>query len=298
MQFPTSGPSCGQLRRRRARGVRQTDPGITPTTTTRSSPSTRTGACTSTGRSAASDAVYTAPFGLTLGLGTYYRSGAPFPFGWYNVFYPDLLTTYPWRGHRRFRRPLPATYEANISLGYTFNVWRVSIRRPFTCSNLLDRQAVTDISEDFTRRHFCLEAAGCTPANTRLLAAHFDRLGPVPFGEGVPDEHWAEPTLRRIRGRSGLASDFFLIASFALRRGFAPLFFSHRAPGVGLDSPWRYPCDAPSFSSLPRPSPRLRFLPRPGAAVHESEGTVPSRRVPGRAGDPRPPRCGNGEAGA
>ena len=147
------------------------------------------------------DAVYTAPFGLTVGLGTYYRSGAPVSrYGWYNVFYPDLLH-YVTRGEDSAVSDgrLPATYEANISLGYTFNVGRVSITPTLYVFNLLDRQAVTDISEDFNPDGtFCLEAAGCTPANTPgYTQRNFDRLGTVPFGEGVPNENWAEPTLRQ-----------------------------------------------------------------------------------------------------
>ena len=147
------------------------------------------------------DAVYTAPFGLTLGLGAFYRSGAPVArYGWYNVFYPDLLHLVT-RGEDSAVSDgrLPATYEANLALSYTFNVGPVSITPAIYVFNLLDRQAVTDVEEGFnTDGTFCLATAGCTPANTaEYTQRNFDRLGTLAYGAPVPQEDWARPTGRQ-----------------------------------------------------------------------------------------------------
>jgi outer membrane receptor protein involved in Fe transport len=153
------------------------------------------------------DTVYTAPFGLSVGLGAYYRSGAPVSrYGWYNVFYPNLLHLLT-RGEDTAVSDgrLPATYEANISLGYTFNFGRVSVTPTLYVFNLLDRQATTDVEEDFNSNGtFCLNAAGCTATTISeetgepdMSQRNFDRLGTVPFGSPLPQDDWAKPTGRQ-----------------------------------------------------------------------------------------------------
>jgi len=153
------------------------------------------------------DAVYTTPFGLTVGLGAFYRSGAPVSrYGWYNDFYPDLLHLVT-RGRDKAVSDgrLAATYETNLSLGYTFNVGRISITPAVYVFNVLDRQAVTDVTETFNPDGtFCLNAGGCTNTTINpdtgqpdLTARNFARLGRVPFGKPLPQEAWARPTARQ-----------------------------------------------------------------------------------------------------
>jgi outer membrane receptor protein involved in Fe transport len=153
------------------------------------------------------DAVYTAPFGLSVGLGAFYRSGAPVSrYGWYNDFYPDLLH-YVTRGEDNAVSGgrLPATYEVNLSLGYTVNVGPVSITPAVYIFNLLNRQAVTDVTEGFnTDGTFCLNAGGCTNTTINpdtgqpdLTDRNYARLGRVPYGGGLPQEAWARPSARQ-----------------------------------------------------------------------------------------------------
>ena len=147
------------------------------------------------------DAVYTAPFGLSVGIGGFYRSGAPVSrYGWYNVFYPDLLHLVT-RGEDSAVSDgrLPAEFEANLSLGYTFNIGPVSITPALYVFNLLDRQGVLQINEDFnTDGSFCEIAAGCTPANSpEYSQRNFERLGTLGFGDPMPRDDWARPQLRQ-----------------------------------------------------------------------------------------------------
>jgi hypothetical protein len=147
------------------------------------------------------DAVYTAPFGLSVGLGAFYRSGAPVSrYGWYNVFYPDLLHLVT-RGEDSAVSDgrLTAEFEANLSLGYTFNIGPVSITPALYVFNLLDRQGVLQIDEDFNPDGtFCELASGCTPSNTpEYTQRNFDRLGTLAFGDPLPQENWARPQLRQ-----------------------------------------------------------------------------------------------------
>jgi hypothetical protein len=152
------------------------------------------------------DAAYTAPFGLNVGLGAYYRSGPPVSrYGWYNVFYPDLLHLVQ-RGNDKTvsNGRLTGQYEANLSVGYTFNVGPVSITPALYVFNLLDRQGVTDINEDFNGNGtFCTDAAGCglninpETGEPWMTQRNFDRLGTVARGQPLPNEEWARPTARQ-----------------------------------------------------------------------------------------------------
>jgi hypothetical protein len=75
----------------------------------------------------------------------------------------------------------------------------VSITPAIYVFNLLNRQGVTDVEESFNPDGtFCLEEAGCTPANTEgFTQRNFDRLGTVPFGSPIPQEGWAKPSARQ-----------------------------------------------------------------------------------------------------
>jgi len=147
------------------------------------------------------DAVYTAPFGLNVGIGAFYRSGPPVSrYGWYNVFYPDLLHLVQ-RGNDTTVSGgrLPGQYEANLSLGYTINLGAVSITPAIYIFNVLNRQGVTDVGEDFNPDGtFCLNTAGCTPANTpEYTQRNFDRLGTLAYGAPLPQKDWAKPSARQ-----------------------------------------------------------------------------------------------------
>ncbi len=152
------------------------------------------------------DTVYTAPFGLSVGLGAYYRSGAPVSrYGWFNDFYPDLLHLVT-RGRDSAVSDgrLPAEFEANLSLGYTFNVGPVSITPALYVFNLLDRQGVLQIDEDFNPdNNFCDNPAGCglndqsRTGQPYLTQRNFDRLGTVANGDPFPTADWARPQLRQ-----------------------------------------------------------------------------------------------------
>jgi hypothetical protein len=143
---------------------------------------------------------------LNVGLGAYYRSGPPVSrYGWYNVFYPDLLHLVP-RGSDKSvsNGRLTGQYEANISLGWTFNMGPVSITPQLYVFNLLDRQGVTDVLEDFnTDGTFCLDTAGCglnvneETGQPWLTQRNFDRLGTVAYGQPIPQEDWAKPSGRQ-----------------------------------------------------------------------------------------------------
>jgi outer membrane receptor protein involved in Fe transport len=92
------------------------------------------------------DAVYTAPFGLTAGLGFYVRSGLPISkLGWFNDFYPDLL----YLNTRGSDGRNPTEYEANVTLGYNLNVGPVTITPMVYVFNVLNRQTVQSVDSTF-----------------------------------------------------------------------------------------------------------------------------------------------------
>ncbi len=147
------------------------------------------------------DAVYTAPFGLTMGFGAYYRSGPPVSRnGWYNDFYGNELHLVP-RGSdfTVSGGRLPSQYEANLSLGYSIKMGKVSVTPAVYIFNVLNRQGITDVQEDFNPQGtFCENTAGCTPANTPdYTQRNFARLGTLKYGDPLPDKDWAKPTTRQ-----------------------------------------------------------------------------------------------------
>ncbi len=92
------------------------------------------------------DAVYTAPFGLAVGVQAYARSGNPTSReGYYNSFYPTELFLDQRGSDGRF----PTDYEANISLAYNIALGPVTVTPQLYVFNLLNRQTVTAIDERF-----------------------------------------------------------------------------------------------------------------------------------------------------
>jgi hypothetical protein len=83
------------------------------------------------------DAVYTAPFGLTVGGGFYVRSGLPISqLGWFNNFYPGTLNL----DTRGTLARTPTDYDLNMSLGYNFNVGPVTITPQAYLYNIINKQ--------------------------------------------------------------------------------------------------------------------------------------------------------------
>ncbi|HEU5249659.1 MAG TPA: TonB-dependent receptor, partial [Thermoanaerobaculia bacterium] len=153
------------------------------------------------------DAVYTAPFGLSLAMGAYYRSGAPVSrYGWYNAVYPDLLHLVP-RGRDTTVSGgrLVGEYEANLSLSYSIKAGPVTVTPAVYVFNILDRQGVTSVNEAFNADGtFCLNADGCTDATINpdtglpdMTSRNFQRLGTVAYGQPLPQEDWAKPLTRQ-----------------------------------------------------------------------------------------------------
>jgi hypothetical protein len=94
------------------------------------------------------DAAYTAPFGLTVGLSGFVRTGAPKDqVGYFNSQYgPELLLVE--RGS--FGR-LPTDYEINASLGYTIKIAPVDISLFLQAFNLINRQTVLSVDNTYTQ---------------------------------------------------------------------------------------------------------------------------------------------------
>jgi outer membrane receptor protein involved in Fe transport len=92
------------------------------------------------------DAVYNAPFGLSVGGQFYVRSGVPTSrLGYYNSFYPDLL----YLDTRGSNGRLPVDYEANLSLSYNINVGPVTVTPQIYVFNLLNRQTTTSTDQRY-----------------------------------------------------------------------------------------------------------------------------------------------------
>ncbi|MEP6801399.1 MAG: TonB-dependent receptor plug domain-containing protein, partial [Acidobacteriota bacterium] len=92
------------------------------------------------------DAVYTAPFGLSVGFQGYIRSGQPKNvLGYYNQFYPDLL----YLSQRGLAGREPTEYEINLSLAYNILIGPVTITPQLYVFNLLNRQVETANDDGF-----------------------------------------------------------------------------------------------------------------------------------------------------
>jgi hypothetical protein len=99
------------------------------------------------------DAVYNAPFGLSVGAGFYVRSGLPVSrYGWFNDFYPDLLYL-DTRGTNDqaffLNNRTPTDYDLNLSLSYNANVGPVTITPQLYLFNVIDRQTPTSYDATF-----------------------------------------------------------------------------------------------------------------------------------------------------
>jgi len=97
------------------------------------------------------DTVYSAPFGLNVGLQTWVRSGQPTnSLGYYNSFYPDLLyLTQRGSGER-----LPTDWDMNLSLAYDFKVGPVTITPQLFIFSLFNNQQINAIDERFNPNGF------------------------------------------------------------------------------------------------------------------------------------------------
>jgi hypothetical protein len=94
------------------------------------------------------DGAYTTPFGLTVGLGTYLRSGAPISeFGYFNSGYLSegyqivprgTVGTYPW------------TFEINLSASYAIKFSSVTVTLMAQGNNLLNHQTPVGLNQDCT----------------------------------------------------------------------------------------------------------------------------------------------------
>ena len=90
------------------------------------------------------DAVYNAPFGLSMGAQFYVRSGLPVSrFGWFNDFYPDLLYL-DTRGENNRSAFLedsrtPTDYDLNLSLAYNMNLGPVTITPQVYLFNVINQ---------------------------------------------------------------------------------------------------------------------------------------------------------------
>jgi len=92
------------------------------------------------------DAVYNAPFGMSVGGQFYVRSGVPTSrLGYYNSFYPDLL----YLDTRGSNGRLPTEYEMNLSLAYNANIGPVTITPQVYLFNIFNKQIVTGIDQRF-----------------------------------------------------------------------------------------------------------------------------------------------------
>ena len=99
------------------------------------------------------DAVYNAPFGLSMGMGFYVRSGLPVSrFGWFNDFYPDLLYL-DTRGtnDRSFflDNRTPTDYDLNLSMAYNMNIGPVTITPQVYLFNVINKQVATSYDATF-----------------------------------------------------------------------------------------------------------------------------------------------------
>jgi outer membrane receptor protein involved in Fe transport len=92
------------------------------------------------------DAVYTAPFGLSAGLGFYVRSGIPVSRqGWFNSGYPQAL----FLDQRGTLAREPTDYDMNLSASYALNVGPVTVTPMLYLYNVINRQTVVNVNQNF-----------------------------------------------------------------------------------------------------------------------------------------------------
>ena len=99
------------------------------------------------------DAVYNAPFGLSMGAQFYVRSGLPVSrYGFFNNFYPDLLylDTRGTNTHAFFvDNRTPTDYDLNLSLGYNIALGPVTITPQAYLYNVINNQTATSYDATF-----------------------------------------------------------------------------------------------------------------------------------------------------
>jgi outer membrane receptor protein involved in Fe transport len=92
------------------------------------------------------DAAYTAPFGLTVGVNTHVKSGAPLSkYGYINGGYiaePNFVTP------RGSEGSLPTDYEVNLSLAYALKLNTITVTLFAQGFNLLNRQTIWGQDQD------------------------------------------------------------------------------------------------------------------------------------------------------
>jgi hypothetical protein len=92
------------------------------------------------------DAVYSAPFGLSAGLGFYVRSGVPTSrLGWFNGAYCCSL----YLDARGTNGRTPTDYDMNLSLGYNLSIGAVTITPTLYLFNVFNNQTVTLVDTPF-----------------------------------------------------------------------------------------------------------------------------------------------------
>jgi hypothetical protein len=94
------------------------------------------------------DGAYTAPFGLTVGLQTFLRSGAPISkYGYFNggYFAESNFVTPRGSGGR-----LPWDYELNLSLAYALKISSITVTLFAQGFNLINKQNVIGVDQDCT----------------------------------------------------------------------------------------------------------------------------------------------------
>jgi hypothetical protein len=92
------------------------------------------------------DAVYTAPFGLSAGLGFYVRSGIPLSrIGWFNQWYFDSL----YLDARGSNGRMPTDYDLNLSASYALSIGSVTITPMVYLYNVLNQQNTIRVDQLF-----------------------------------------------------------------------------------------------------------------------------------------------------
>ena len=92
------------------------------------------------------DGAYTFPFGMTVGLNTFYRTGGWLSrYGYFNGLYaPEGAMTIA----RGTAGQLPSTYEVNLAAGYSFKLNPVTVTLVLQGFNLLNRQIAVGQDQD------------------------------------------------------------------------------------------------------------------------------------------------------
>jgi len=92
------------------------------------------------------DTTYITPFKLSIGLQAYAHSGPPLSkVGYFNQFYIAQTQLVPIGSAGR----LPTQWEANLALGYPFNIGPVTVTGLLYVFDLFNRQIVTNVDNNW-----------------------------------------------------------------------------------------------------------------------------------------------------